>query len=165
MHNHSRKSSLLLLPLLIFFTGCATILSGKKPILLRTNPPGASYSITDKKGRVVASGKTPSEVTLKPGRGYFAKAEYTVALKMNGYEEKTVKLEYRLNGVYFGNLAFGGLLGMLIVDPLTGAMWTIKNPVVDEELKPKTETGSIQLQILTPNEVPEALKAKMVSIN
>ena len=35
-------------------------------------------------------------------------------------------LETRMNGWYLGNIIFGGLIGALIVDPATGAMWTFK---------------------------------------
>lgn len=30
-----------------------------------------------------------------------------------------------MNGWYIGNLLFGGIIGLLIVDPATGAMWTL----------------------------------------
>ncbi len=38
-----------------------------------------------------------------------------------------------MNGWYAGNIVFGGLIGILIVDPATGAMWDIKenNIVMD----------------------------------
>lgn len=40
----------------------------------------------------------------------------------------------RLSGWYFGNLVFGGLIGMLIVDPLTGAMYNLKPEKIEQPL-------------------------------
>ena len=40
-----------------------------------------------------------------------------------------------LNGWYIGNVVFGGLIGLLIVDPETGAMWRLdENPIGVEYL-------------------------------
>ncbi len=36
-----------------------------------------------------------------------------------------VTFDTKLDGWYFGNLIFGGLLGILIIDPATGAMWRL----------------------------------------
>src|SRR5436305_14092712 len=41
-----------------------------------------------------------------------------------------------INGWYFGNLAFGGVIGMLVVDPLTGAMYTLEPDQIDQTLTP-----------------------------
>jgi hypothetical protein len=41
-----------------------------------------------------------------------------------------------INGWYFGNLAFGEMIGMLVVDPLTGAMDTLKPDHIDQALTP-----------------------------
>lgn len=42
-----------------------------------------------------------------------------------GYEEKVVPVIFELDGWYFGNILLGGVIGMLIVEPATGAMWKI----------------------------------------
>jgi hypothetical protein len=39
-----------------------------------------------------------------------------------------------VNGWYVGNVIFGGLVGFLIVDPLTGAMWVLEPKDVKESL-------------------------------
>ena len=36
-----------------------------------------------------------------------------------------LKIDGAINGWYFGNIIFGGLIGMLAVDPATGAMYTL----------------------------------------
>ena len=103
---------------------------------IRTEPAGAAISITDKRGKEVFKGKTPTTVRLKTGAGYFSKAEYQVKLSSRGFEEKIIPINYKLNSWYFGNLVIGGIIGMLIVDPATGAMWKIQDPVIDETLSP-----------------------------
>jgi hypothetical protein len=43
-------------------------------------------------------------------------------------------LDSSVSGWYFGNLAFGGVIGMLIVDPLTGAMYNLTPDKIDQPL-------------------------------
>ncbi len=42
-----------------------------------------------------------------------------------------------MNGWYWGNFAIGGLIGFLIVDPLTGAMYRIKDEEVSCQMNKK----------------------------
>ena len=48
-----------------------------------------------------------------------------VEVSKEGFEKKTIQIESKTNGWYIGNLLFGSLIGFLIIDPLTGAMWTL----------------------------------------
>ena len=159
--------STLVLVIAMLFSNCATIVSKSSyPVLVRTTPAGATVIITDKKGRDIYKGTTPAHVTLKAGAGYFSKAEYTVKLSMNGYEEKIVSINFNLNGWYFGNLLIGGWLGMLIVDPISGAMWKIKDPVVNETLlKTGGLTGNTaELKIMDIKDVAPEMKDQLVRI-
>jgi hypothetical protein len=65
-------------------------------------------------------------VKLKSGAGYFSKASYSIKVRKEGYNEVVIPVEFKLNGWYFGNLLFGGFPGLLVADPLTGAMWRLK---------------------------------------
>jgi hypothetical protein len=49
--------------------------------------------------------------------------EYIVNCSKEGHQKSTSELSAHLNGWYAGNIVFGGLIGLLIVDPGTGAMW------------------------------------------
>jgi hypothetical protein len=116
--------------------GCATILGGSNcPITIRTNPEGARVEIRNKKGIEVYNGVTPVTLKLKTGAGYFAKESYAICLNHTGYEQKTINLECRINGWYFGNIFIGGILGMLIIDPATGAMYRLETKDIRENLK------------------------------
>src|SRR5690606_29560195 len=124
-------------------------------------PRGAKIKITDKKGQIVYQGKSPTNLRLKSGGGYFTKAQYQVSLSSPGYDEKIVTIDFKLNGWYFGNLLIGGVLGMLFIDPLTGAMWKIQDPVVDETLD-RAPTASVQapeLNIVNIADVSPELKS------
>ncbi len=152
----------------VLFSSCASIVSKTSyPIYIRTNPAGANISITNKKGKEVYRGQSPTTVTLKSGAGYFAKAEYLVKLSSVGFEEKVIPINYKLNAWYFGNLFIGGLIGMLIIDPLTGAMWKIKDPVVNETLAKTSTTILItpNLNIVDIKNVSEESKSQLVRIN
>jgi len=35
-----------------------------------------------------------------------------------------------------GNIIFGGLVGMIVVDPLTGAMWDLEPADIEQPLTP-----------------------------
>lgn len=112
----------------MLLTGCATIISGPTDeVYIRSIPEQSNFTIIDEDGNLVYKGITPTRVTLPTGHGYFDGAKYSVSF----FDEQYNKIGYStldtdINGWYFGNLIFGGIIvGMLIVDPLTGAMWTL----------------------------------------
>ena len=84
---------------------------------------------------------------------------------MNGYETKKVNLECKVNGWYFGNLLIGGLIGMLIVDPATGAMYKLDNQGITENLSRSGSATSTSLNVLDKNQIPDNWKTHLVKIN
>ncbi|MBD8569411.1 hypothetical protein IFT86_10340 [Pseudomonas syringae] len=111
-------------------TGCASIVSDSKyPVALTSSPSGAAYEIFNESGISVRSGVTPDEVTLRAGAGYFDGEKYTVTYRKDGYTSSTQTLESGIDGWYWGNIVIGGLIGMLIVDPATGAMYTLPEKI------------------------------------
>ncbi len=149
-----------------FFSSCATIVGKSSyPVSINSNPSGATVSITDKKGKEVYKGSSPATVTLKSGAGFFSKAEYQVKISSYGYAEQVIPINYKLNGWYFGNLLIGGVLGMLIVDPATGAMWKLDTPPINITLS--KSTASIEtpiLKIVDITSIPKNLKDKLVRV-
>ena len=153
----------MVMPVLI--TSCASILGRSSyPVSINSNPNGADISITDKKGKEVYKGQSPATVSLKSGAGFFSRAEYQVKISSKGYAEQVVPVIYKLNGWYFGNLFLGGFLGMLIIDPATGAMWKLDTPPISITLHKSNALNEPTLQILNVNEVSDAVKANMVKI-
>ncbi|MDR0768322.1 MAG: hypothetical protein LBE71_00175 [Dysgonamonadaceae bacterium] len=150
----------------VLFSSCATIVTRSTyPVHINSNPQGANISIVDKHGREVYTGITPTSVKMKASAGFFSRAEYLVKFSKAGYADKTVFIDADIDGWYFGNILIGGLIGMLIIDPATGAMWKIDTEYLNETLV-KTETSSDrELKIIDLADVPDHLKQHLVKIN
>jgi len=155
-----------ILSCLAYLSGCATILSKNQyPVKISSKPDGAEITIKNKAGAVVYTGKTPTTITLNTRAGYFQGETYQVSFKKDGFAPHSALIERGVDGFYLlGNLLVGGLVGWIIVDPLTGAMWTLSDLHVD--LDPlKSATGHKQVKIVTVDDVPQHLLSKMVRIN
>ncbi|MDN3234528.1 MULTISPECIES: hypothetical protein [Pseudomonas] len=151
---------------LSFLSGCASILGDSQyPVHVSSAPAGATFEITDKAGRVVHSGNTPSTVTLKSGRGYFKGETYTLKFHNPGYADKTVTLDSSVSGWYWGNILLGGVIGMLIVDPATGAMFKLPEGVSADMGKPVAQVSKDNgVTVMTLDKVPAELRSSLVQI-
>lgn len=159
--------TLLVIVLTILFSSCATIFGRSAyDVIVNSNPSGATLSITDKNGLEVYKGATPATVRLKSSSGFFAKAQYQVKITSPGYAEQIIPVIYKLNGWYWGNLLIGGVLGMLIIDPATGAMWELETPPISVQLnKQNASIKNPELQIINISSLPKSMKDKLVRIN
>lgn len=155
--------------LIVLVTGCASIVGdGIQMIPISSSPEGAQVSITDENGINVFSGTTPTTVALKKGDGYFDGNDFILKIQKDGYEDRVVELKTHVNGWYLlGNLVFGGLIGYLIVDPLTGAMWSVDPETVSEELNQDRVAGNEKgtLHVILLDEVPAEFRNKLVRLN
>jgi hypothetical protein len=157
--------SLTILVVLAILSNCASIVSKSNwPLTINTMPGGAKVEITNKSGTVVFSGYTPATISLKSGAGYFTKESYKVKMSMLGYGEKIIPVECKLNDWYIGNIVFGGLIGMLIVDPITGAMYKLDTQYLNETLVRISANRQPALQILEINRIPDSWKDHLISI-
>lgn len=151
----------------VAMAGCASILSNSQyPVVLKTTPSGASFKIVNKDGQVIHSGVTPSTVTLKSGRGFFSGERYTVTYRKAGFNDVTTVIDSTLDGWYLGNLLFGGLIGLLVVDPATGAMWAL--PKEDNGfLSENSMTGKPgePLKVTTIDQVSKDDQNRLVKVN
>jgi hypothetical protein len=134
--------------------------------MITSSPDRADIVITDKRGNTVYQGVTPATMNLKSGSGFFSKAAYEITFYKEGHDPRTLPITYTLDGWYFGNLLFGGLIGLLIVDPATGAMYKIKDSYVAATLfqsvsiAEKAET----LRVYTMEDIPAEWKEQLVRI-
>ena len=148
-------------------SSCATIFTSTKyPVSFSTNPEGASVTIENRAGKVIFEGITPTVVKLKSAAGYMQKEEYTITFAKDGYVQKTVYISAELDGWYIGNIFLGGLPGMLIIDPLSGAMFKIadEDQAVRETLVPVS--GDVALQVYDINNLPSGVsKDDLVCLN
>lgn len=161
--------NLLFVSLLVIISSCASIVSHTSyPVTVDSSPRDASVTITDRHGIQIFSGNTPALVRLKSGAGFFKSAQYAITISKPGFAPKTVSLRATLNGWYFGNIVFGGVIGFLIVDPATGAMYRLNTLDINETLANETSTTSAsterKLRIYDINEIPVAWKSKLEAI-
>ncbi len=139
----------------ILVSGCSSIVDGgDKSVRINSDPAGAKLTIFDKEGKPVDSRTTPTSINLKRSHGYFAGEKYKLVFEVPGYYSGETYVQSTIDGWYFGNLLFGGLIGILIVDPATGAMYT---------LSPRELTYTLLSTNLNLN--PEELKAAQLKAN
>jgi hypothetical protein len=159
--------TLLLLAFVPLTFSCASIVSKSNwPFYVESDPAGATVTIENRKGREVFKGKTPTVVHLKSGSGFFAKESYVIRYSRPGYEDKTVNVECKLNGWYFGNIIFGGAIGLLIVDPATGAMYKLNGKGTSQILTPTQQATTHQrsLKIMDIATIPADWHEKLVAL-
>ena len=108
----------------LLFTSCATIVSGSKQLVKFTSNPSSATIFIDE----VEIGKTPFEIKLE------RKKEHHVMIKLDGYKTYETNLTKKFNAWYIGNIAFGGLIG-IIIDPITGAMYKLTPSEINAELQ------------------------------
>jgi len=128
-----KKLLLLAVVSLFLVNGCASIMSSStKPISIKSIPE-ADFTIKERRTEIVVhKGVTPQSIFLNSKGGYFRSKEYDVTFTKDGFVDHVVFVNSSVSGWYFpGNLGLscltliGGVIGFLIEDPLTGAMWTL----------------------------------------
>ncbi len=163
-----RKSELIIaLFAALWLSGCATIVSGYDyPVSIQSTPPNAEYEVVDRSGVIIHAGQTPETITLAAGDGYFKRASYTLNFKFEGEVVKTVPVSASFDGWYVGNVVFGGLIGILIVDPATGAMYSLPKAVATDLTKElqTAEKDKPELQVMDINYLPETYRDQLITV-
>ena len=157
---------LVLISATLLLSNCASIVSKSKyPYTVNTTPTGAMVIIENGKGIQVFKGPSPATVKLKAKAGFFKKGSYTVHVSSKGYDDQTIPINLKLDGWYFGNLLFGGVIGMLIVDPATGAMYKLKDEYLNVILmKSTTSVEHRYLKIYDLASVPGDWKENLIEM-
>ena len=153
---------------LSLFGSCASIVSKSDyPVSLSSSPEGASVKVLDHNGQQVFSGTTPTTVTLNAKKGFFSGATYQVIFSKSGHDQTSAQIRAGIDGWYFGNLLFGGLIGMLIVDPATGAMWKLDEKAFSSLPRKLSQnlSNSQSLHIALLEDVPKNYRSNLVKIN
>ena len=146
-------------------SGCASIISKSSyPVTISSSASQAYFVVTDKTGKAVHSGQTPATVTLKSGAGYFSSASYTVTMKKIGFEDKVISIESSMDGWYIANILFGGLIGMLAVDPATGAMWKLPETADGSLDESKLAAKDKELKLMYLDDVDPAIRKKLIRV-
>ena len=151
----------------VVLAGCASIVSKSEyPVAITSNPIGADFVVKRDNGVPVASGVTPATIVLPASEGYFQPAKYTIEYKRKGVMQ-SVPLTAKIDGWYFGNLLFGGvIIGMLIVDPATGAMWRLNDTAIATFQQTADSTsGQRALRIVNIDKVPMKYRGQLLALN
>jgi hypothetical protein len=124
-------------------SGCASIVhNGPREVSIASEPPGAKVSIYNRGNVLVSTNTTPFVAQLEPKYGYFKGEAYRLVFEKDGFVPSEALLKSEVSGWYFGNLVFGGLIGMLAVDPATGAMFNIVPTKVQHSLSASAPTAA-----------------------
>ena len=110
---------------------CATVLhSGPEPVTITSEPPEAHVTITNlRTQQLLVRANTPVVTPLARHGGYMRPARYQIVVEKPGYQPYVILLEAELEKQYFGNFVLGGPLGLLVIDPLTGAMYALPSRI------------------------------------
>lgn len=151
----------------VMASGCATIVSKSSyPVNITSVPSEVPFQIKNRAGKVIVNGITPQRVILKAGAGYFKGEKYQVTFTPKGKNAKsqTFELDTTLDGWYLGgNLIFGGLIGYLIVDPFTGAMYKLPEEFMVDLASGNTTTAG--LHIISIEQLNDMQRSKLQPIN
>jgi hypothetical protein len=151
------------------FAGCASIFnSGPRPISVASTPPGAKVTIYDRSNALVQTNTTPFVAQLDPKAGYFKSQNYRMVFEMPGYANAEINLGSSVSGWYWANIVLGGVLGMLVIDPLTGAMYNLTPEKIEQTLTASQaeviRSGKGVLVVLV-SQATEHERAEMVRLN
>lgn len=143
--NH-RLKTVLILAVAATVVGCASIMHGsKQKIGISSTPTGASVTVDNK-----PLGVTPVFADLKRGE------EHIVAIEMDGYEKTSLTITKSVSGWVWGNIVFGGLIG-LAVDAISGGLYKLSPEQLNAELQSKgvaasgVADGVYIVAVLTPD--------------
>lgn len=161
-----------ILALSMFLSSCASIVSKNHyPINISSTPSEANIEIKDAKGKIVHSGKTPAIVSLKTKKAYFQGMSYSISFSKAGYQTHTIELKPRIDGWYIGNCLFG--VPGLVVDPLTGSMWSLPKEVCVDLKEMNNELlgqalslngDENRINVITLGRLPLQLRDKLIAV-
>lgn len=154
LQTHTLKTMLVALTLLV--TGCSSIVNGStQQLSVKAMPEQAHIRLLTANGDLLKEQQGSLTYLMKRHTGYFEGAEYKLEVGYDGYQSQSIELMPTTSGWYLaGNLFFGGLIGWLVVDPLTGGMWVI-------EASNQQETDALNVTLLkmaTPEMMENAVK-------
>lgn len=153
--------------LLLLLTGCASMYSTSEyPVNIDSYPPNMEIVVTDRKGDIAYRGPTPAVVDLDARGGYFKRESYTVTLYDAGKAVGQTEIDGSIDGWYFVNIFGPTIIGMLLIDPITGAMWTLDQEVtVYRDVESSETKSSSQPQIKSTEEVPEHRREGLITLS
>ena len=112
---------------------CATIMHGtSQQVGINSQPPGATVVVDSQ-----TAGTTP--VAAKLAR----KRSHRITVTMPGYQQFEMVTTRKTSGWVWGNIVFGGLIG-LIVDASTGGLYDVRPEQVNAQLARTGASGEMR---------------------
>lgn len=108
----------------VLLAGCATIIHGTtQKVGISSNPSGANVTVDNK-----PLGSTPVFADLS------RKDEHIVSITLPGYQKADLTITKSTSGWVWGNVLFGGLIG-LAVDAISGGLYNLSPEQLNAELR------------------------------
>ena len=112
--------------LILLNTGCASLLGQSSwPVYVDSVNGDCDFVVRNKYGLEVHSATTPKLLRLASGIGFFEKADYTLTFIRPDLSDFEIKLPAKINPWYYANIPVANVIGLGLVDPATGAMWSL----------------------------------------
>lgn len=137
-------------------SGCSTIMNGDiVEVPVKTTPSGATLELNGKRYT------SPAVVLVPRGEG-----DFNLHIEKKGYQSVDILLRESVDGWFWGNFLFGGVVGFA-VDFISGDAFDIKPELIEETLKgtavSKLSDGSLQFVLLDINQLPPHLVQRIKS--
>ncbi len=117
--------------IVIALVGCATIMHGtSQQVGIGSTPSGAKVTVSGQ-----SFGTTPTIASLKRGDNH------TVKIEFDGYLPYETVLTKKVSGWVWGNIVFGGLIG-LAVDAISGGLYNLSPEQIQATLSKEGSTHS-----------------------
>lgn len=132
----NRLAALGLISVFLFLTACASIMHGTTQDVGISSTPTAARVLVNGQDM----GTTPVIADLK------RKNQHFVRIEMDGYQTYETTLTKKVSGWVWGNIVFGGLIG-LAVDAITGGLYNL----TPEQIRAELTRGGAEAVSLDPN--------------
>jgi hypothetical protein len=141
---------------------------GPDPIEQRKPTERAAVLITDERGFKVLSKRTPTVMSLVNDT-QAQNRSYRILISMDGTPSHERQLKAKRDGWYIrGSRVFADSIGGLVVDPQTGAMYTISmqdaGSVFAEAVAQSSGNLSSGTYLVLLSDVPDELKSKLTRV-
>lgn len=125
------RIAVLAIAALTLSTGCATIMHGTtQDIGFASTPSQATVKVNG-----VTMGNTPVVAKLQRNQ------THVVRIELDGYQPYETMLTKHVSGWVWGNLVFGGIVG-LAVDATTGGLYKLSPEQVQAQMAQATQAGT-----------------------
>lgn len=145
-----------------YCSGCASIFSDSNYVQkFEASVPGVLMDVVKNGEPYQSDVPIPAEIKLPADNGFFSRADYSFTFRKEGYKDKVMTRRAKVDPLYWVNVAtiYAAVIGMVIVDPWTGAMWSLEEaPLVavmekeDSEAVPPAPTPEVKPEIVERND-------------